>query len=89
MIMPEEIISQLEDDVHELIWRKDPVFCSGQEGQPSKPKRQAKETTAKLAWKEGGIGMLMWREHLKSLRRLWIRRYMDPGTGDWKAMLDT
>ena len=88
MMMPEEIIDWLEEDIHELIWRNDPVFVSGQEGQTDKAKRKTKETTAKLAWRKGGIGMLMWREHLKSLRRLWVRRYMDPGTGDWKNILD-
>ena len=82
MVMPNEIIERLGQDIYELIWRKDPKFISGQEGQTVKAKRKAKESAAKLEWRKGGIGLLMWEEHLKSLRRLWVRLYLDPGTGD-------
>ena len=82
MIMPSEIIDWIETDVHELIWNPDPHFITGQEGQSEKTKIKIKLNTANLAWKQGGIGCLVWTEHLKSLRKLWIRRYLDPGTGD-------
>jgi hypothetical protein len=88
MMMPDEINTWLSQDIHELIWRKDSKFVSGQEGQTVKARRSAKESTAKIEWRKGGIGLLMWDEHLKSLRRLWVRRYLDPGTGDWKKVLD-
>ena len=50
--------------------------------------KKIKAKSAKLAWRKGGIGILVWTEHLKSLRKLWVRRYLDPGTGDWKHVLD-
>jgi hypothetical protein len=60
MMMPEEIIKWLITDIHELTWRQDPHFESGQEGQADLvAKRKLKECTAKIAWKEGGIGILM------------------------------
>ena len=88
MMMPEEIINWLEEDVHNLIWEKDPHFVSGQEGQTSQAKRKIKRQTACLAWREGGIGLLVWREHLKSLRRMWAKRYLDQERGAWKEVLD-
>ena len=88
MMMPDDIIAWLEEDVHQLIWSKDPHFEGGQEGQQEKNKRKIKENTAKLAWKEGGIGLLVWKEHLKSLRKKWIVRYLDRERGAWKEVLD-
>ena len=88
MMMPEEIIDWLEEDVHELIWAKDPLFESGQEGQDQQAKRKIKEGAAKLAWRKGGIGMLDWREHLKSLRKKWAVRYLNHERGAWKEALD-
>ena len=60
-----------------------PTLCNGARGTD-----RSIYSSANLAWKKGGIGCLVWREHLKSLRKLWIRRYLDPGTGDWKYVLD-
>ena len=48
MMMSDEIIEWLGQDIHELIWRKDSNFISGQEGQTVKAKRKAKESAAKL-----------------------------------------
>ena len=88
MMMPEEIIKWLEEDVHELIWAKDPQFESGQEGQGQQSKRKIKKDAAKLAWRDGGIGLLVWSEHLKSLRRKWALRYLNHERGAWKEVLD-
>ena len=74
--------------MHELIWAKDPLFESGQEGQNQQAKRKIKEGAAKLAWRKGGIGMLDWREHLKSLRKKWAVRYLNHERGAWKEALD-
>ena len=88
MMMPEEIINWLEEDTHELIWAKDPHFESGQEGQAQQSKRKIEEDTAKLAWRKGGIGLLIWSDHLKSLRRKWAIRYLNTERGAWKEVLD-
>ena len=89
MIMPEELIEWLEEDIHQLIWDKDPLFESGQHGQLSQTKRKIKKNTAKLPWRKGGIGVMDWREHLRSLRKKWIQRYLDETQGAWKQVLDT
>ena len=88
MIMPDEIIQWLEEDIHELMWAKDPHFESGQEGQEVATKRKIKDSTAKIAWRNGGIGLLVWDEHLKSLRKKWVLRYLNHETGAWKVVLD-
>ena len=54
MMMPEEIVGWLEEDVHQLLWDKDPHFESGQEGQAQQAKRKIKPSSAKLAWRKGG-----------------------------------
>ena len=89
MMMPEEVMNWLKEDVHELIWAKDPQFESGQEGQAQQTKRKIKEDSAKLAWRKGGIGLLVWSEHLKSLRKKWALRYLNHERGAWKEVLDT
>ena len=88
MVMPEEVIGWLEEDIHELLWAKDPLFVSGQEGQDKQSKRKIKRDSAKIAWRSGGIGLLVWTEHLKSLRRKWAIRYLNHERGAWKEVLD-
>ena len=90
MMMPENIIDWLEQDVHQLIWAKDPHFAADEHGQDadSMAKRKIKHATALKAWRTGGIGQLDWREHLKSLRRKWYLRYLDQDRGAWKWVLD-
>ena len=39
MLMPDEILGWLSEDIHELIWSKDPTYKSGQQGIGQNPTR--------------------------------------------------
>ncbi|MBO8630988.1 hypothetical protein INO08_14790, partial [Staphylococcus aureus] len=86
--VPDVINQWIKEDVHQLIWSPDPHFTGGQEGQDIQSKRKLKYSTSILKWRKGGIGALDWEEHLRSLRKKWILRYLDNTQGDWKSVLD-
>ena len=88
MVIPEDINEWIKQDAHELIWAKDPIFDAGEEGSQVVSHRRIKEHAAKGKWRKGGLGILEWDEHLKSLRRKWIIRYLDATRGEWKQILD-
>ena len=88
MVIPDVINKWIKEDVHQLIWNPDPHFTGGQEGQTEQSRRKIKHSTSILKWRKGGIGALDWEEHLRSLRKKWVLRYLDNTQGDWKSLLD-
>ena len=88
MTMPDKIIKDIESDVSALIWQKDPQFDMQEKGTKKGFKRKMTQEAAYNPWGKGGIGMLHWPSHIKALLAKWAIRYMDPGKGAWKLILD-
>ena len=89
MLMPKELKKNIEADIKALIWEKEPNFKENELGTKNTGfKRKMSEEAAYNPWGEGGMGLLHWESHLKALQAKWGIRYLDPGRGAWKLLLD-
>ena len=88
MSMPKELLKNIEEDIQTLIWEKDPFFQEKEKGTEKRFKRKMKHEAAYNPWGKGGLGLLHWPSHLMALKAKWCIRYLNPGKGIWKLLLD-
>ena len=86
---PNWFVEDVDSDIQELVWAKDPTFTAGEAGSENKFKRWMKEGAQCNDRRTGlGIGLLDWPSHVKALQLKWILNYRDGTQGDWKFLLD-
>ena len=85
LYMPTEIITQVQNDANELMWKKDPIIG----GEKRRIRRFVAEHTALGPREKGGLNVMPWREHVKAVQASWMIRYLHPAESDWKHVLDT
>eukprot|EP00962_Isochrysis_galbana_P044409 scaffold17222_cov110-Isochrysis_galbana.AAC.2 len=91
---PPHFNRQLEQDVHHLLWTKEPNFDPTSKGTHTtakpwinkhaihNPKRSNKRVPSL------GLGLIDWESHCSALRIKWILNYLNATRGPWKSVLD-
>eukprot|EP00962_Isochrysis_galbana_P018103 scaffold5213_cov113-Isochrysis_galbana.AAC.5 len=91
---PHDFNRQLKQDVHHLLWTKEPDFDPTGKGTPTtakpwinkhaihNPKRSNKHAP------NLGLGLIAWESHCSALRIKWILNYLNATRGPWKSVLD-
>ena len=90
---PAWFMEAIDSDVQTILWDRTPrlqadELGSTQEGRrwitlPTYPRVGTSENGPLL-----GIGLLPMAEHTRALQAIWIIRYLNPSTADWKTVLD-
>jgi hypothetical protein len=88
MLMPDAVSNNIDSDVRAMVWAKDPDFAAAEAGTQAQYKRWMIGAAEALPWGTGGLGMLQWKLHLKSLLQRWVTRYLDASKSQYKHLLD-
>ena len=85
--MSKKYINQIEKDQNYLIWKKDPdMRVSDTE---KKFRRWIPKNSENRARRRGGAGIMPWKRHTQAFYSDWIKRYLHPGSADWKEIAST
>ena len=83
--MPRKVMRMVQDDADTLWWSKEPKLG----GDRKRFRRFVAKKTAIGPRSKGGLGNLDWASHVDSFMSQWITRYVEPGEGSWKVLLDS
>eukprot|EP00965_Chrysotila_dentata_P171471 5658899-Pleurochrysis_carterae.AAC.1 len=88
VLIPKEILDYIEEDVHSLIWDRDPSLDEDKLGSSKHGKRYMKNDCQYNHKLRLGIGLLNFANHLRALQVNWILKYLDSSQAPWKSVLD-
>ena len=84
MIMPPDIVAEVQQDANILWWAREPRITS-----KKRIRRWIKLAAARAPTSKGGLGNMSWAHHAKAFYAHWIVRYVDPTESQWKTLWDT
>ena len=86
MVLPQQIITLIEQDAKQILWATTPTL-DGKEDGSDKCRRWIKERASYLPAKKGGAGIMHWSSHCEAYYATWIVKYLHPRKAPWKILL--
>ena len=88
MLCPKHTTSQINSDVNEIVWAKNPHLAAEEKGSSSAFRRWMTHGASYLPWGEGGLGLLHWPTHVEAIQARWVLRLLDGSTAGYKNIVD-
>ena len=78
----------ITEDVQKLVWEKDFELDPDEVGSDLNSRRWIADAVQYNPRRAGGLGLLLWDDHVKALAAMTLFRYMDARQEPWKQVLD-
>ena len=85
LLMDKHISAEVQADADRLWWSRDPVL----DGNRVRVRRFVAKDTASGPRSKGGMGNMVWADHVTAFLASWINKYLHPSRTAWKQVLDS